>query len=143
MSSLEPVTFEIVKNSLVLLAEEMGVVLRRPSFSANIKERRDFSCALFDAEGRLVAQAEHIPVHLGAMPHSVKTILQEHEGNIHEGDEFILNDPFRGGTHLPDITLVSPIFHRGERVGFAANRAHHSDVGGGTPGSMSSLSTAA
>lgn len=141
LSSLDPVTFEIVKNSLVSLAEEMGVVLRRSSFSANIKERRDFSCALFDAEGRLVAQAEHIPVHLGAMPHSVKTIIEEHGGNIAKGDEFILNDPFRGGTHLPDITMVSPIFHGGECVGFAANRAHHSDVGGGTPGSMSSLST--
>jgi N-methylhydantoinase B len=141
MSNLEQVTFEIVKNSLVSLAEEMGVVLRKSSFSANIKERRDFSCALFDAQGRLVAQAEHIPVHLGAMPHSVKTILAEHEGDVSEGDEFILNDPFRGGTHLPDITVVSPIFYRDERVGFAANRAHHSDVGGGTPGSMSSLST--
>jgi len=141
LSKLDPVTFEIVKNSLVSLAEEMGVVLRRSGFSANIKERRDFSCALFDAEGRLVAQAEHIPVHLGAMPHSVKTVLQEYEDGIAEGDEFILNDPFRGGTHLPDITMVSPIFYRGERVGFAANRAHHSDVGGGTPGSMSALST--
>ncbi len=141
MANLDPVTFEIVKNSLVSLAEEMGVVLRRSSFSANIKERRDFSCALFDSEGRLVAQAEHIPVHLGAMPHSVKTILQEHERDIAEGDEFILNDPFRGGTHLPDITIATPIFHNGQLVGFAANRAHHSDVGGGTPGSMSSLST--
>lgn len=140
MSNLDPVTFEIVKNSLVSLAEEMGVVLRRSSFSANIKERRDFSCAFFDADGRLVAQAEHIPVHLGAMPHSVRTILREHD-EISEGDEFILNDPFRGGTHLPDITVVSPIFYRGDRVGFAANRAHHSDVGGGTPGSMSALST--
>jgi N-methylhydantoinase B len=141
MSSLDPVTFEIVKNSLISLVEEMGLVLRRSSFSANIKERRDFSCALFDADGRLVAQAEHIPVHLGAMPHSVSTILREYEYDIGEGDEFILNDPFRGGTHLPDITIVSPIFYRGERVGFAANRAHHSDVGGGTPGSMSALST--
>jgi len=140
LSNLDPVTFEIVKNSLVSVAEEMGVVLRRSSFSANIKERRDFSCALFDAAGRLVAQAEHIPVHLGAMPHSVRTILGEHD-EISEGDEFILNDPFRGGTHLPDITMASPIFYRGERVGFAANRAHHSDVGGGTPGSMSALST--
>ncbi len=134
-------TFEIVKNSLVSVAEEMGVVLRRSSFSANIKERRDFSCALFDEEGRLVAQAEHIPVHLGAMPHSVKTILKEHRGDIADGDEFILNDPFRGGTHLPDITIASSIFYKGQLVGFAANRAHHSDVGGGTPGSMSSLST--
>jgi N-methylhydantoinase B len=141
LSNLDPVTFEIVKNSLVSLAEEMGVVLRRSSFSPNIKERRDFSCALFDAEGRLVTQAEHIPVHLGAMPHAVKTILHNYDDDIAEGDEFILNDPFRGGTHLPDITIVSPIFYRGERIVFAANRAHHSDVGGGTPGSMSALST--
>lgn len=141
MSGLDPVTFEILKNSLVSLAEEMGFVLRRSSFSTNIKERRDFSCALFDSQGRLAAQAEHIPVHLGAMPHSVKTVLRDYDGDIAEGDEFILNDPFRGGTHLPDITIVSPIFYRGERVGFAANRAHHSDVGGGTPGGMSALST--
>ncbi len=141
LSKLDPITFEIVKNSLVSVAEEMGVVLRRSSFSANIKERRDFSCALFDGNGLLVAQAEHIPVHLGAMPHSVKTILQEHGNGINEEDSFILNDPFRGGTHLPDITIATPIFHKGEMVGFAANRAHHSDVGGGTPGSMSSLST--
>ncbi len=141
LANLDPVTFEIVKNSLVSLAEEMGVVLRRSSFSANIKERRDFSCALFDSEGKLVAQAEHIPVHLGAMPHSVKTILEEHEGDIAEGDEFILNDPYRGGTHLPDITIATPIFYKGQLAGFAANRAHHSDVGGGTPGSMGSLST--
>lgn len=141
MQVLDPVTFEIVKNSLVSLAEEMGEVLRRSSFSANIKERRDFSSALFDTEGRLVAQAEHIPVHLGAMPHSVRAILQEYDDGIREGDAFVLNDPFHGGTHLPDITMVTPIFRQGERLGFAANRAHHSDVGGGTPGSMSSLST--
>ncbi len=141
LANLDPVTFEIVKNSLVSVAEEMGVVLRRSSFSPNIKERRDFSCALFDSEAKLVAQAEHIPVHLGAMPHSVKIILEEHEGDFAEGDEFILNDPYRGGTHLPDITIAAPIFYNGQLAGFAANRAHHSDVGGGTPGSMSSLST--
>ncbi len=138
---LDPVTFEVVKNSLISVAEEMGVALRRSSFSANIKERKDFSCALFDRDGRLVSQAEHIPVHLGAMPHSVRTILREFEGSLWEDDHVILNDPFRGGTHLPDITMVSPIFYKGELVGFAANRAHHSDVGGGTPGSMSPLST--
>ncbi len=119
----------------------MGVVLRRSSFSANIKERKDFSCALFDSRGRLVSQAEHIPVHLGAMPYSVSTIFQDYKNEIAEGDGFILNDPFRGGTHLPDITIVSPIFNNGELLGFTANRAHHSDVGGTAPGSMSSLST--
>src|SRR2546426_10286374 len=119
----------------------MGIILRRSGFSPNIKERRDFSCALFDGTGNLVAQAEHIPVHLGAMPHSVRTVLDEFGEDIAEGDSIVLNDPYRGGTHLPDITMISPIFHKGKRVAFAANRAHHSDIGGGTPGSMSSLST--
>ncbi len=139
--TLDTVGFEIVKNSLISTAEEMGIILRRSSFSPNIKERRDFSCALFDDAGNLVAQAEHIPVHLGAMPHSVRTVLAEFGEDITEGDSIILNDPFRGGTHLPDITIVSPIFQNGKLVAFAANRAHHSDIGGGTPGSMSSLST--
>jgi N-methylhydantoinase B len=138
---LDPLTFEIVKNSLISIAEEMGIVLRRSSFSPNIKERRDSSCALFDGKGRLVAQAEHIPVHLGAMPHSVRTVLNEFKGDISEDDAFLLNDPFGGGTHLPDITMVTPVFLKGQKIGFAANRAHHSDVGGGAPGSMSSLST--
>ncbi len=123
MENLDPISFEILKNSLISIAEEMGVVLRKSSFSPNIKERRDYSCALFNASGQLVAQAEHIPVHLGAMPYSVQA-----------------NDPYRGGTHLPDITMVSPIFFKEELVGFAANRAHHSDVGGVAPGSMSALS---
>ncbi len=138
---LDPLTFEIVKNALSSIAEEMGIVLRRASFSPNIKERRDFSCALFDTKGRLAAQAEHIPVHLGAMPHSVRTVLEEFGDDLSDGDAVMLNDPFRGGTHLPDITVVTPIFLEDHRIGFAANRAHHSDVGGGAPGSMSSLST--
>jgi N-methylhydantoinase B len=140
-SVLDPLTFEIVKNALASIAEEMGIVLRKSSFSPNIKERRDSSCALFDGKGRLVAQAEHIPVHLGAMPTSVRAVLEEFEDELSEGDVVLLNDPFRGGTHLPDITLVTPIFLNQDRIGFAANRAHHSDVGGGAPGSMSSLST--
>src|SRR5215467_6842441 len=119
----------------------MGIVLRRSSFSPNIKERRDSSCALFDAGGRLAAQAEHIPVHLGAMPHSVRTVLEEFQDDLAEGDVVMLNDPFRGGTHLPDITVVIASLVDVERIGFVANRAHHSDVGGGAPGSMSSLST--
>jgi N-methylhydantoinase B len=137
---LDPISFEILKNSLISIAEEMGVVLRKSSFSPNIKERRDFSCALFDATGRLVAQAEHIPVHLGAMPYSVQAVLKEFKDDVSEGDDIILNDPYRGGTHLPDITMVSPIFFKERLVGFAANRAHHSDVGGVAPGSMSTLS---
>jgi N-methylhydantoinase B len=140
MENLDPVSFEILKNSLISIAEEMGVVLRRSSFSPNIKERRDFSCALFTATGQLVAQAEHIPVHLGAMPYSVQVVLKEFEDDLWEGDDIILNDPYRGGTHLPDITMVSPIFFKERLVGFAANRAHHSDVGGVAPGSMSALS---
>src|SRR5438132_8798540 len=140
MENLDPVSFEILKNSLISIAEEMGVVLRKSSFSPNIKERRDFSCALFDASGQLVAQAEHIPVHLGARPYSVQAVLKEFEDDLLEGDDIILNDPYRGGTHLPDITMVSPIFFKENLVGFAVNRAHHSDVGGVAPGSMSALS---
>src|SRR3989442_6374903 len=124
----DPITFEVLKNALGAIADEMGIVLRRSSYSPNIKERKDFSCALFDSVGNLVAQAEHIPVHLGAMPHSVRTVLAEFGEDIAEGDNIILNDPFRGGTHLPDITIVSPIFQNGNRVAFAANRAHHSDI---------------
>jgi N-methylhydantoinase B len=137
---LDPVSFEILKNSLISIAEEMGVVLRKSSFSPNIKERRDFSCALFDESGQLVAQAEHIPVHLGAMPYSVQAVLKEFKDDLSDGDDIIINDPYRGGTHLPDITMVSPIFFKEQLVGFAANRAHHSDVGGVAPGSMSALS---
>src|SRR2546422_1865125 len=118
----------------------MGVVLRRSSFSPNIKERKDFSCALFDALGQLVAQAEHIPVHLGAMPYSVQAVLKEFGNDLSEGDDVILNDPYRGGTYLPAITMVSPMLLKERLVGFAANRAHPSDVGGVAPGSMSALS---
>ncbi len=140
MENLDSISFEILKNSLISIAEEMGVVLRKSSFSPNIKERRDYSCALFNASGQLVAQAEHIPVHLGAMPYSVQAVLKEFKDDLSEGDDITLNDPYRGGTHLPDITMVSPIFFKEELVGFAANRAHHSDVGGVAPGSMSALS---
>src|SRR6266852_2382675 len=140
MENLDPISFEILKNSLISIAEEMGVVLRKSSFSPNIKERRDYSCALFNASGQLVAQAEHIPVHLGAMPYSVQAVLKEFKDDFSEGDDIVLNDPYRGGTHLPDITMVSPIFFKEKLVGFAANRAHHSDVGGVAPGSMSALS---
>ena len=139
MENLDPISFEILKNSLISIAEEMGVVLRRSSFSPNVKERRDYSCALFDKSGQLVAQGEHIPVHLGAMPYSVKAVLKEFGNDLFDGDDVILNDPYRGGTHLPDITMVSPIFFKERLVGFAANRAHHSDVGGVAPGSMSAL----
>src|SRR3954469_990870 len=118
--------------------EEMGVVLVRSAHSANIKERRDASTALFDHQGQMVMQAEHIPVHLGAMPSAVAAVLREDHA---EGDAWILNDPYRGGTHLPDITAISPIFSDDELIGFAASRAHHADVGGSVPGSMPADST--
>src|SRR5437763_3395679 len=111
----------------------MGAVLVRAAHSANVKERRDASTALFDSTGEMVMQAEHIPVHLGAMPSAVAAVL----GEDHEpGVPWILNDPYRGGTHLPDITVITPVFAGDEHVGFAASRAHHADVGGRTPGSM-------
>ncbi len=130
----DPITLEIFKNLFASVAEEMGVTLGRTGYSPNIKERRDYSCAVFDEHGRLIAQAAHIPVHLGAMPMSVKTAIRLF--TFAPGDLVILNDPYLGGTHLPDITLVSPIFVAGELVGFAASRAHHADVGGMSPGSM-------
>ena len=111
----------------------MGAVLIRSAHSANIKERRDCSTALFDAAGELVMQAEHIPVHLGSMPDAVAAVLDAEQ---RPGRPWILNDPYRGGTHLPDITLISPLFARRRACGFAASRAHHADVGGPTPGGM-------
>jgi N-methylhydantoinase B len=131
---LDPVTLSVLASALAGIAEEMGAVLIRGAYSSNIKERRDCSAALFDATGRMVRQAEHIPVHLGAMPEAVAAVR---EREPQAGDVFALNDPFSGGTHLPDITLVSPLAPGGEEVvGFAVTRAHHSDVGGMSPGSM-------
>ena len=132
----DPIRLEVFKNLLRGISEEMGVTLCRTSFSPNIKERRDFSCALFDGQGHMIAQAAHIPVHLGAMPMSVLHAIQQVE--MQPGDGVLVNDPYGGGTHLPDITLVTPIFLEDSRqpVFFAANRAHHADVGGMTPGSM-------
>jgi N-methylhydantoinase B len=139
-TTYDPIRLEIFKHLFAAAAEEMGVVLRKSSYSPNIKERRDFSCALFDAQGRLVAQAAHIPVHLGAMPLSVAAAVEAFGADLAPGDLIVLNDPFRGGTHLPDITMVSPVFlppgQGGQLIGFAASRAHHADVGGMTPGSM-------
>jgi len=132
---LDPVTLSVLASALSGIAEEMGAVLIRGAYSSNIKERRDCSAALFDADGRMVAQAEHIPVHLGAMPESVAAVM---ERDPRAGDVFALNDPYSGGTHLPDITLVSPVAPGGEILGFAVTRAHHSDVGGMRPGSMPS-----
>jgi N-methylhydantoinase B/oxoprolinase/acetone carboxylase alpha subunit len=136
MSRVDPVELEIFKSLFVSIAEEMGVTLCRSSFSPNIKERKDYSCAVFDGNGRTVAQGDHLPVHLGAMPLSVQSAIERID--LEPGDAVVLNDPFRGGTHLPDITLVSPVFvkGRGRPACLVANRAHHSDVGGTAPGSM-------
>src|SRR5438874_6820052 len=138
-TTVNPISLELFRSALTAIAEEMGVVLTRSGYSPNIKERRDFSCALFDLDGRLVAQAARIPVHLGSMPDSVAAALVTFD-HFAPGDIIALNDPFLGGTHLPDITLIAPIFVQLEDkpwlIGFAANRAHHADVGGMSPGSM-------
>ncbi len=132
--AVDAISLEVFKNLFAAVAEEMGVALRRASFSPNIRERLDFSCAVFDAEARMIAQAAHIPVHLGSMPASVGAAVAEFE-EFHPGDVVVLNDPYHGGTHLPDITMISPIFAGGELCYFVASRAHHADVGGMTPGS--------
>jgi len=132
-ADVDPVTLEILRNQLESVAEDMGYLLITGAYSPNIKERRDCSTALFDAAGDMVAQAEHIPVHLGAMPDAVDAVLDRDPA---PGDVFVLNDPFAGGTHLPDITLVSPLAPEGEILGYAVSRAHHADVGGSAPGSM-------
>ncbi len=132
----DPIELELFRHLLVSIAEEMGAVLRKTSYSANIKERRDYSCAVYDSSGETVAMGDHMPVHLGAMPLSVRHAMQAFD--LGPGDVAILNDPFRGGTHLPDITAVSAVFVKGSRkpAFFVANRAHHADVGGMSPGSM-------
>ncbi|MFX1539977.1 MAG: hydantoinase B/oxoprolinase family protein [Promethearchaeota archaeon] len=130
-------SFEVLRNAFISVAEEMGAALVRTAYSPNIKERRDCSAAVFDIQGEMVSQAEHIPVHLGAMPESVKAALKLYPtGEWNEGDIVILNDPFEGGTHLPDITFISPVIYNDEVAGFVANRAHHADIGGSAPGSM-------
>jgi N-methylhydantoinase B len=132
---VDAISLEVFRNLFASVAEEMGVTLQRASFSPNIRERLDFSCAIFDAEARMVAQAAHIPVHLGSMPASVEYALREFDDLV-PGDVVILNDPYHGGTHLPDITMVTPVFVGGEVAFFAASRAHHADVGGMSPGSL-------
>ncbi|MCC7510428.1 MAG: hydantoinase B/oxoprolinase family protein [Planctomycetes bacterium] len=124
----------ILHHALVGAAEEMGEALKRAAFSPNIKERQDYSCAMFDARGRLLAQAAHLPVHLGSMPASVAAVLRTM--NLSEGECAVVNDPYEGGTHLPDLTVVAPVFAAGKLAGYTANRAHHADIGGASPGSM-------
>ncbi|MBI1730442.1 hydantoinase B/oxoprolinase family protein [Candidatus Acetothermia bacterium] len=137
---MDPIQLEVLRNSLIGIAEEMWAALLRTALSPNIRERRDCSTALFDAAGRMIVQSESIPVHLGAMPFSVKAALEAFSG-LQPGDVIILNDPFRGGAHLPDITLITPIFEKNKLQAIAANRAHHADVGGIVPGSVPGNST--
>ncbi len=135
--NMDPVLLAVYRNRFAGVSEEMGVTLQRTSYSPNIKERLDFSCAIFDGAGHMVSQAAHIPVHLGAMPASVDAALAAYSV-WQNGDVVMLNDPFQGGTHLPDVTLVSPVFLEGENTPmfFIASRAHHADIGGMTPGSL-------
>ncbi|HWW66353.1 MAG TPA: hydantoinase B/oxoprolinase family protein, partial [Solirubrobacterales bacterium] len=136
--SLDPIALQVLAGGLRAACEEMGAVLIGASHSANIKERRDCSTALFDPAGEMTMQAEHIPVHLGSMPEAVAAVLDR---DHRPGDDWILNDPYEGGTHLPDITLVSPVFAGGALLGFAASRAHHADIGGPSAGGMPARST--
>jgi N-methylhydantoinase B/oxoprolinase/acetone carboxylase alpha subunit len=136
MTSLDPASLQVLISRLTGIAEEMGAVLRRAAYSPNIKERADCSAALFTAGGELLVQAEHIPVHLGSMPASVRAAIDAAGDRVQPGDQVVLNDPFAGGTHLNDVTLVAPCFAGDELVGWAANRAHHADLGGMAPGSM-------
>jgi len=142
MKKFDPTTLEIYRALFTSVAEEMGIALRRTAFSPNIKERRDYSCAVFDSDGRVIAQGDHMPVHLGSMPMAVAAALREID--MQSGDVVALNDPFAGGTHLPDVTLVSGVYAGGATrrplapppLFYVANRAHHADIGGATPGSM-------
>ncbi|WP_260291243.1 hydantoinase B/oxoprolinase family protein [Sedimenticola hydrogenitrophicus] len=135
---VDPVMLEIFNNLFMSIAEQMGMVLENTAASVNIKERLDFSCAVFDQQGDLIANAPHMPVHLGSMSESIKTVIRERAGRMRPGDAYLLNDPYNGGTHLPDVTLIKPVFDpAGETVIFyVASRGHHADIGGTTPGSM-------
>jgi len=133
---MNPIELKLFVSRVSAICDEMGVVLRRTAFSPNIKDRLDFSCALFDATGELFAQAAHIPVHLGSMAYAMRGIVGERKWHV--GDMLMLNDPYLGGTHLPDVSVIAPVFDSpGEQIlGFVANRAHHANLGCDTPGSM-------
>jgi len=134
----DPVMLEVFNNLFMNIAEQMGLRLQNTAYSVNIKERLDFSCALFDAQGHLIANAPHMPVHLGSMSESIKTVI-ERNPQMREGDVYVLNDPYHGGTHLPDVTVVTPVFLQAADAApsfFVASRGHHADIGGSTPGSM-------
>ncbi len=142
-TTVDPVLLEVFNNLFMNIAEQMGLQLRNTAYSVNIKERLDFSCALFDAEGNLIANAPHMPVHLGSMGESIKTVVRENAGRMQPGDVYVLNDPYHGGTHLPDITVVTPVYvsDEAEPTFYVGSRGHHADVGGTTPGSMPPFST--
>jgi 5-oxoprolinase (ATP-hydrolysing) len=146
-TTADPVLLEVFNNLFMAIAEQMGVTLANTAYSVNIKERLDFSCALFDSEGNLIANAPHMPVHLGSMGESVKTIIDRRAGTMQPGDVFVLNAPYNGGTHLPDVTVIAPVFLgvEGDAIAppefYVASRGHHADIGGITPGSMPPDST--
>jgi 5-oxoprolinase (ATP-hydrolysing) len=137
-TEVDPVMLEIFNNLFMSIAEQMGATLANTAFSVNIKERLDFSCALFDVDGSLIANAPHMPVHLGSMGESIKTVIRKNAGRIRPREAYVLNDPYNGGTHLPDVTVVTPVFDEAEQelLFFVASRGHHADIGGITPGSM-------
>src|SRR5213076_806566 len=145
----DPVMLEIFNNLFMSVAEQMGVRLQATAHSVNIKERLDFSCAVFDAGGGLIANAPHMPVHLGSMGESIKMVIKRNPGRIRRGDVYVLNDPYHGGTHLPDITVVTPVFSNTGSAGsggddiwfYVASRGHHAEIGGVSPGSMPASST--
>lgn len=139
-TDVDPVMLEVFNNLFMAIAEQMGVRLENTAHSVNIKERLDFSCALFDADGNLIANAPHIPVHLGSMGDSIKEVLRRNEGAMRPGDVYAINDPYHGGTHLPDVTVVTPVFEGEELRFLVASRGHHAEIGGITPGSMPAFS---
>ena len=132
----DPVMLEVFNNRFMSIAEQMGLTLENTAYSVNIKERLDFSCALFDPDGMLVANAPHIPIHLGSMSESVRTVIRENRGKMKPGDVFCVNAPYNGGTHLPDVTVITPVFDDERILFFVASRGHHADIGGSMPGSM-------
>jgi 5-oxoprolinase (ATP-hydrolysing) len=140
-TNVDPVLLEVFNNLFMNIAEQMGLQLQNTAYSVNIKERLDFSCALFDAEGNLIANAPHMPVHLGSMGESIKTVVRENAATMQPGDVYVLNDPYHGGTHLPDITVITPVYLDGKPTFYVGSRGHHADVGGTTPGSMPPFST--
>ena len=142
-TTVDPVLLEVFNNLFMNIAEQMGLQLQNTAYSVNIKERLDFSCALFDAEGNLIANAPHMPVHLGSMGESIKTVIRENAGQMQPGDVFVLNDPYHGGTHLPDVTVITPVYldDGGQPIFYVGSRGHHADIGGISPGSMPPFST--